>query len=406
MSFPVALQSAVFYLLACTPCLKWRHRHRAKQAAKENRLKRANLEMEQPGVYQHPEPFTTNPYWQEEINRGPSLPKKSSSKNSSNRGLTSAGRDSNVSEQTNVDDSRTNVDSMSVLREDDEVPSNWNRKIGYQREDEELWGVWSSQRVRDAFAKARGSAGHLIESTLGLEKEVTDQQRQAFYTTPRNPPVNDFHPPIITTRPTHKDGIKWMLQPPPPAKVMEGKVPVRRAGSSASKSSGRTLVSEDPFLDKLVRERLAEERARKKAAAAGPAPLSALPTEAELIKSLFTPACDKKFTTAKADDNDKPTESTSAAGDTKLKAPAATVASDESDDDWLYEDNEEEDFIFTQLRKRWNFGSDRHIEFVPFDDDVPDCALSRELAQRSKKMMSRRTRLLAAVGTPEDNHSE
>ncbi|KAK8143942.1 hypothetical protein G3M48_006540 [Beauveria asiatica] len=282
MSFPVALQSAVFYILSCTPCLKVRHRHRAREIAKKDREKATKLEATQPGKYQHPPPFSTNPYWKSEIDMGPSLPKKTSSKNSSSRGLTSSGRDScnpSVSERTNVDDSRTNVDSLSVLREEENSPPpDWNRKIGYQREDEDLWGQWSAQKLKDAINRARDSAGRLIDSTLGLEKEVTDQERRNFYTTPRNPPVNDYHPPVISSRPAHKDGYKWMLQPPPPAKVMEGKVPVSRANSSGSKSSGRTLVANDPYLDKIVKDKLAIERARKGSAA---------PTEDELIEALF-----------------------------------------------------------------------------------------------------------------------
>ncbi|ATY58788.1 hypothetical protein A9K55_003499 [Cordyceps militaris] len=320
MSLGVALRSVVFYVVACTPCTKFRHRQKARNASKKERLEKAiRLETEQPGRYQHPSPFTTNPYWQEEIERGPSLPKKSASKSSSSRGLTSAGRDScspSVSEQTNVEDSRTNVDSMSILREEeDTVPSDWNRKKGYQREDEEVWGQWTAQKLVDALNKARNSAGRLIESTLGLEKEVTDQERRAFYATPRNPPVNDYHPAVISSRPANRDGIKWMLQPPPPAKFMEGKTPVSRATSSASKSSGRTLVSDDPFLRKVVKEQLAKEKlAKARAERAGKD--AAVPTESELIESIFLTRTNQTATRCRslsfdADIEDRSTEASS-----------------------------------------------------------------------------------------------
>ncbi|OAA48617.1 hypothetical protein NOR_01867 [Metarhizium rileyi] len=288
MSLPVAFRSAVFYFLACTPCSKVRHRQKAKAQAKKEREDKAKLEAEQPGLYRHPSPFNTNPYWQEEISMGPSLPKKSVSKNSSQRGLTSSGRESvapSMSEHTNVGDSRTQFsDSMTAMPQDDALSEDWNCRRGYQREDEELWGQWSGpgsgsgQKLMDAFSKARDSAGRLIESTLGIEKEVTEQERRDFYLSPKNPPVNDYHPPVVSSKPPHKDARKWMLQPPPPAKIMEGKVPVSRAVSSGSKSSGKTLIADEGNLGRKVQEKMAKERIRK----------GSNPTEVELIESLFT----------------------------------------------------------------------------------------------------------------------
>lgn len=283
MSLPVAIQSAVFYILACTPCAKVRHRHKTREQAKKERQEKARqeLEGEQPTAYQHPQPYNTNPYWQEEISMGPSLPKKSASKNSSQRGLTSSGGDSSVvsiSDQTNPVLSRTHVGaSTSVIAEDEELSDDWNRRQGYQREDEELWGEWSGQKFMDAISKARDSAGRLIESTLGLDKEVTEQQRHDFYF-PKNPPINEYHPPVVSSKIPSRNAHQWMLQPPPPAKIMEGKVPVSRAGSSGSKSSGRTLIGEDVQLGRLVQEKLVMEKLKKE---------NTNPTETELIESLF-----------------------------------------------------------------------------------------------------------------------
>lgn len=213
---------------------------------------------------------------------GPSLPKKSISKNSSQRGLASSGQESrtpSMSEQTNVGDSRTQFTTTPQ----DATSDDWNRTRGYQREDEELWGQWSGnghgsgQKLMVAFSKARDSAGRLIESTLGIEKEVTEQERRDFYLSPKNPPVNDYHPPVVSSRPTYKDARKWMLQPPPPAKVMEGKVPVSRAVSSGSKSSGRTLVGDESNIGRKMQEKMVKDRLRKESN----------PTEGELIESLF-----------------------------------------------------------------------------------------------------------------------
>ncbi|RCI15147.1 hypothetical protein L249_6793 [Ophiocordyceps polyrhachis-furcata BCC 54312] len=278
MSFPVAFQSAVFYFVACTPCAKVRHRHKAKDQARKERQEKSRLETEQPGLYRHPSPFNTNPYWQEEINMGPSLPKKSASKNSSQRGLASSGRESTVpsmSDHTNAADSPPDDDAGS---------EDWNRRRGYQREDEELWGQLAqppqSHKLKVAFSRARGSAGRLIDATLGIEKEVTAQDRHDFYLSPRNPPVNDYHPPVVSSKPPHRDARRWMLQPPPPAKVMEGKVPVSRAVSSGSKSSDKTLAPEDPQFGRVLDDELAEEPGRAHS-------LPDNPTESELIDSLF-----------------------------------------------------------------------------------------------------------------------
>lgn len=284
MSFPVAFQSAVFYFVACTPCAKVRHRQKAKGQARKERQEKAKLETEQPGLYRHPSPFNTNPYWQDEISMGPSLPKKAASKNSSQRGLTSSGRESSstpsMSERTAMGDGRLNCgDSLSIRPEDDAVSDDWNTRRGYQREDEELWGQFgaSGTRLMDAFSKARDSAGRLIDATLGLDKEVTDRERHDFYFSPRNPPVNDYHPPVVSSKPPHSAAHKWMLQPPPSAKIMEGKVPVSRAVSCASKSSGRTRASDEAQAGRAPQDRLSPEQPAK----------DNIPTETELIESLF-----------------------------------------------------------------------------------------------------------------------
>lgn len=287
MSLPIALQSVVFYVLACTPCAKVRHRKKARDQAKKEREEKAKLETSQPDLYQHPSPFNTNPWWEEEINRGPSLPKKSASKNSSQRGLTSSGGDSNasVTEHVNPVGSHLNIaPSTTVVSDDDALSDDWNRRKGYQREDEELWGQWPGQKFMDVISKARDSAGRLIESTLGMDntnKVVSDQDRRDFYFTAKNQPINDYHPPVISSKAPCKQAHRWMLQPPPPAKFMEGKVPVSRGGSAGSRSSGRTLVTEDVQLGRMVQEKLVMEKLRRKSTN----PTN--PTETELIESLF-----------------------------------------------------------------------------------------------------------------------
>jgi len=116
----------------------------------------------------------------------------------------------------------------------------------------------------DAIKQAGSSAGRYMESKLGLEKQVTDEDRYNFYSAPRNPPVNDYHPPVVSSKPAHKDALRWMLQPPPPAKVMEGKVPVTRSASMLSATSRRTVSTRDGgSLGRLVGEKAVEAKIRR-----------------------------------------------------------------------------------------------------------------------------------------------
>ncbi|KAI0841082.1 hypothetical protein F5Y06DRAFT_212956 [Hypoxylon sp. FL0890] len=277
MSFGVAVQSAIFYVVSCAPCLQARHHQKSKAKAKKEREEKARLQAENPGLYQHPDPFNTNPYWSEEIMMGPRIQSKKytgGSKNLSQKRLNSSGKES-----TSVTESSTRVDSMSpgsshtAMVEDGKLSfsttfsDDWNRKR-YQREDEELWGQGhdlsrTGHKLMDAIKQAGSSAGRILEASLGKEpKPVTEEDRHNFYFAPKNPPVNEYHPPIVRQRPMHKDGNKWMLQPPPPAKIMEGKVPVSRSASMASHVSRKTMMSDAPNLGRLVHERAVEAKLR------------------------------------------------------------------------------------------------------------------------------------------------
>lgn len=398
MSFPVAFQSAVFYIVACTPCAKVRHRHKAKELAKKERLEKARLETEQPGLYRHPSPFNTNPYWQEEIAMGPSLPKKSVSKNSSQRGLTSSSdRESvapSVSERTNVADSRTNVDSMSIIRDEDEIPVDWNRKKGYQREDEELWGQWPGHKLKDAFSKARGSAGRLIESTLGIDKEVSDQERRDFYTTPRNPPVNDYHPPVVSSKAPSRDAHKWMLQPPPSAKVMEGKIPVSRAVSSGSKSSGRTLIG-DEYLARISQDRVSHEKKS-----------NANPTESELIDSLFITRSNQSISRSRSLSFDEAEDHLEKPFDSRRRSRLRPMAAPPG---WDEEDEEDDSTPSRPVRTASSSMLASHVAQRPKLETIPSTDASnssRDLTNKTKRQKSRRSRLVVSAGSPVGDDTE
>lgn len=294
-SFAYSVQSAIFFVLACTPCNQVSHRRKAKIKAKREAEDKARVIAEQPHLYHHPDPFHTNPYWSEEIRMGPSLPKKgkggASNKSSSQRGLTttesrdlaSVGTISSIAVHGQTDGAGIPSETKgtkapsppltalhgigsapTVVPEEDTMSTTlsntvsvstgdgWNLKR-YQREDEELWGyefTRTGQKLMDALKQAGSTAGRFVESKLGIEKEVTDEDRYNFYFTPKNPPVNDYHPPVVSSKPMNKEGLMWMLQPPPPAKVMEGKVPVRSL-SVMSRNSRRTIGTPDGRLNRL-----------------------------------------------------------------------------------------------------------------------------------------------------------
>ncbi|KAK3394781.1 hypothetical protein B0H63DRAFT_57790 [Podospora didyma] len=308
MSFCVATQSFIFYLLACTPCSNIRHRQKARNNAKKERQEKMRIVLEQPHLYQHPDPFHTNPYWSEEIRMGPTLPTKrrggggdGANKSTVQRGLVIPSRDGVVSEGSGSSGviSSTEVngtlpskppptaaglnpeprnrptttapdeDAMSpTLSKTVSMSTNddWNLKP-YQREDEELWGNELSrtgQKFMDALKQASTTAGRFVESKLGIEKQVTEDDRHNFYFAPKNPPVNEYHPPVVRSKPAHKDALRWMLQPPPSAKVMEGKVPVSRSSSMISSASRRTVATSDrQSLGRLVGEKSFEAKRRK-----------------------------------------------------------------------------------------------------------------------------------------------
>lgn len=306
MSYLVAAQSALFYFLACTPCNQLQHQHKTRRQARKDKEMKERIVMEQPHLYMHPDPFHTNPYWDEEIRMGPSLPKKrknsdAASKSTSQRRLTAASRDggrpsigTGSSVVVSMSDMASSIASprpstspvplpglgstpTMVPEEDPTSPTlsktvsistsaDWNMKR-YQREDEELWGSepsWSGHKLMDAIKQAGTSAGRYMESKLRSERHVTEEDRYNFYFTPRNPPVNDYHPPVVSSKPAHKDALRWMLQPPPPAKVMEGKVPVTRSASMVSAASRRTVSTRDAgSLGRIVGERAVEARIRR-----------------------------------------------------------------------------------------------------------------------------------------------
>ncbi|KAI4174711.1 MAG: hypothetical protein LQ343_002082 [Gyalolechia ehrenbergii] len=233
-------QSAVFYYVSCAPCNELAHRRRRRKGAARSRTEQ---EMEQ-GLFPHPSPFSTNIYWREEITLGPGPPQKKRDRdkerqqrardrianNECRRDLVtgSSGDTGTSSADTMV--ASSSVHRVTELEQERRSGDNWNRRR-YQREDEILWGIDSTSEAEDSYCTAR------------------------------NPAVNDLHPPVVSTQPTHPSETRWMLQPPPSAKVMEGKERATRSRSGSGDSNGSSRRGEIR-LGKQIGERMVEKKRR------------------------------------------------------------------------------------------------------------------------------------------------
>lgn len=261
MSLDVALQSVAFYVLSCSTCAKISHRRKAKLQAKKERAEKHELETEQPGLYRHPSPFSTNPYWTEEIMMGPSLPKgkpeRTGSKNASTRALNTTGPGSSIASSGGALSTDAGSSPTAATEGSRISGEGWNLKR-YQREDEALWGHGEGpgHRIMGAIAKAGSSAGRLLEGRRS-SKGVKEENPESYYYA-RNPPVNDLHPPVVSTQPTHRGQTRWMLQPPPSAKIMEGKERVTRSRSvsNSSRKTDTTIPLSRQVTGRLVEAKL------------------------------------------------------------------------------------------------------------------------------------------------------
>lgn len=196
---------------------------------------------------------------------GPNPIKKKGAKckNESQRDLNTAGVGSSMASSGAMS---AGTGSPSAMGESRISGEGWNRRR-YQREDEALWGLhephWPTQKIKDAISKASETAGRILEGRLS-RTSPTDEESQGTYLPPsRNPPVNDLHPPVVSTRPASKAETAWMLQPPPSAKIMEGKVRVESIRSRAdSNASSRVGVNNTPLGRKLT-ERMVDSKLQR-----------------------------------------------------------------------------------------------------------------------------------------------
>lgn len=185
---------------------------------------------------------------------GPGPPPKTRhrdrSKTESSRGLRSGGVGSSsmtgTSSDTVVEDEASRI--ISEAGHDRRSSEDWNKRR-YQRDDEILWG--------DDTDDTDDEDGTGIAHRNGI----------GSYYYSRNPAVNDLHPPVVSKVSTRRSETRWMLQPPPNARIMEGKErlsPRSRSGSGVSSKSGDSNRKRDDIsLGRKVGERLMEEKVQR-----------------------------------------------------------------------------------------------------------------------------------------------
>lgn len=240
-------QSAVFYYVSCAPCSDARFRKKRKKEAARDRADRELLEVEMGGtLYRHPSPSSTNAHWQAEIALGPSTARRKKKTNTadSQRGLKSP-----TTQSSNASNMASSVDLPHKVSD--------HRDKGfkqYQREDEELWGsIYAEPPLRSCLDGSDGGG-----APRKPEKAVT--KGTASHKTYRNPPISDMVPAVATKVHSRED-VAWMMQPPPVADIMSGKLRVPRSRSNSGSSRAPASVA-STSLSRQMSNRLIEKKLR------------------------------------------------------------------------------------------------------------------------------------------------
>ncbi|KAI9828604.1 MAG: hypothetical protein M1826_005986 [Phylliscum demangeonii] len=227
MSLGVALQSVLYYVVACAACRKCAYRRKRQREAVVAKQRKSAFEDDNPTLYRHPSPFSTNIYWRDELALGPGPPPKRSGKDCKAGGgparMASGGTESRAESRSSCGGDGGGGGGGSGRKgrhsaADGAHTLDWCGRH-YQREDEALWG---HEPERGIMASPSSTAPTDVAHPLRTPPATT-------YHIYRNRPLNDLHPPLVSTKTTDKSELRWMLQPPPHATIMSGKAAVGRA---------------------------------------------------------------------------------------------------------------------------------------------------------------------------------
>ncbi|KAE9967837.1 hypothetical protein BLS_005940 [Venturia inaequalis] len=257
-------QSAVFFYVSCGPCFERSRRRKKLKEAKASQRARAN---DGSAMNLQPAPFETNPHWNEEMALGPSPPSRRATKADTfaSRGITTAG--------TVTSQYSTAGSSLSDLGPAQSVSSvhlpghSWNTKR-YQRADEEFVYVPDLEEVGDRPPTHRQMSDNSRKGSsvgvAGWPAEPLEKPSSLYYMPARAPPVNDLHPPVVSTVPAKKEERAWMKEPPPSASFMNGKKGVTARSRSGSGTSGNSsLRTMDRSLGRQVGHKMVEDKVKR-----------------------------------------------------------------------------------------------------------------------------------------------
>lgn len=246
MALHRGIQSAIFYYLSCAPCADYRYRKRRKQEAQRDRADRDALEAHMPGLYRHPSPSSTNPYWQAEIDAGP-IPSRTKKKVAESQ----RGGKPGTAQSGGGSPGASSV-SLNAAKGGAQGSDSGRAGFGpYQREDETLWGSQASGLDFRTQARRTGSSSDSLP-TRPPKAKLRDAFGRPNYQHTRNAAINDLHPPT-TRKVNSREEVLWMLQPPPVADVMSGREAI--ALSRTSSASSRPSASSSALMSRQVSQR-------------------------------------------------------------------------------------------------------------------------------------------------------
>ncbi|KAK7527093.1 uncharacterized protein IWZ02DRAFT_372382 [Phyllosticta citriasiana] len=254
MSLARGIQSALFYYLSCAPCTGYAFQRRRRKQARRDRAEKRALTLDQPDMYRQPDISSTNPHWNEEIALGPGPPTRGKNKKGPRKTATN-GTQSSTGSYTNSDAGAAIRYATSPTASESTLNDEyWNRR--QQREEEDAWAS-ETLSSRGGPARQPSSAGSSAGLVV-LGRPSTGRSASDSYYHPRAPPVNDYHPPVVSALSPNVGDNHWMLRPPPSAKVMSGK-----SKSIRSRSGSTTSSRPDTSLQREMSHRQIEERLRR-----------------------------------------------------------------------------------------------------------------------------------------------
>ncbi|GAM86070.1 hypothetical protein ANO11243_040800 [Dothideomycetidae sp. 11243] len=239
MAIHRGIQSALFYYLSCAPCTEARHRRKRRKEADLARLEKEALNTDALVAdyhYKHPLTTNTNPAWDLEIAIGPSKESKAAAK-------IKAKKEKETEPIPRSSDSTAKSDKGKQPSSISDPDSEHNAKV-----------QWASTFQRSYIETPIMVPQRTLTNASSRRQPPNDptptpaQAASPQWLSPVHPPLNEFHPPTVTRYDSPAD-ISWMLEPPPPARVMRGNEQERPKRSPYTIKSPTISDSQSPRLN-------------------------------------------------------------------------------------------------------------------------------------------------------------